>query len=218
MGSPLPKDIGDTCASDETKQLSEAYLGAENCAEMSLYNQLQFSWLDYWLCFAVGVGMLWTWFVFSSDPTQTSLSDHTHRQAIIGAGPYLQYRFKPSPQIVDRFESTLFSVFSATELFMIAALSKFRNKARYCLRTNISLGIYVLVSCTIAISTIFFVSVPVKIYFAFLLVSSGGIGISNALSQNGVYALVSGFGEPRYTQAVMFGSAFAGIMPPISRK
>ena len=37
--------------------------------------------------------------------------------------------------------------------------------------------------------------------------------LAAGLCQNGVFAFVSGFGQPRYTQAIMTGQGVAGVLP-----
>ena len=41
--------------------------------------------------------------------------------------------------------------------------------------------------------------------------------LSTGLIQNGLFAYVTGFGRPEYTQAIMSGQAIAGVLPPLAQ-
>jgi len=111
----------------------------------------------------------------------------------------------------------MIAVFSS---FLLGSTIVLINCARpsYPTRIYISLVAYVITSLLLALSSIYMLEISGAVYFGFVLTLAGSIGIANGLSQNGVFALVTGFGQARYTQAVLLGSAFAGIFPPISRK
>jgi len=139
-----------------------------------------------------------------------------HRNTIVAAAPYFRSRFESNDWILHHYESAIIFVFSCTILISMLVLTRMHTGARYKRRVYVSLSIYLLVSSSLAISSIIgYDSSPVT-YFVFTLVASSMVGIANGLSQNGVFAFVSGRGRPEYTQAVILGSALAGICTPLS--
>lgn len=67
----------------------------------------------------------------------------------------------------------------------------------------------------LAVSTVLFRDVPVGIHFIFVLTMVLGASFATGMNQNGVFAFVSGFGRPEYTQAIMVGQGVAGVLPCI---
>jgi equilibrative nucleoside transporter 1/2/3 len=52
-------------------------------------------------------------------------------------------------------------------------------------------------------------------YFIFVMTMVLGASFAVGMNQNGVFAYVSGFGRPEYTQAIMAGQGIAGVLPCI---
>lgn len=72
-----------------------------------------------------------------------------------------------------------------------------------------------IISVLLSLSTVNLASISSKSYFVFLLIAVLGTALANGLCQNAAFALVAGFNEARYTQAVVTGQAVAGILPPL---
>jgi solute carrier family 29 (equilibrative nucleoside transporter), member 1/2/3 len=80
-----------------------------------------------------------------------------------------------------------------------------------------SLLINIFTFILLALSTTFFRDVSPGVYLGFLLTMVFLASLATGLSQNGVFAYVSGFDVEEYTQAIMTGQAIAGVLPPIAR-
>lgn len=156
-----------------------------------------FSWIEYSCFLLLGVSMLWAWNMF------------------LAAGPYFQHRFRSDQWISDNFQAAEISVSTITNLGSILILTRMQAGASYPKRIISSLFINVVVFALLAVSTL--IETGAKGYFAFLMVMIFATSFATGLCQNGVFAYVSGFGEPRYTQGIMTGQAVAGVLPCIAQ-
>ncbi|KAI9669566.1 MAG: hypothetical protein M1817_004609 [Caeruleum heppii] len=161
--------------------------------------QTPFSWLDYSIFLLLGVAMLWAWNMF------------------LAAAPYFQRRFESSKSILRHFESATLSVSTITNLGSMLVLIHLQAKASYPKRIASSLCINVACFTLLAVSTTVFRHVTASTYLVFMLAMVFLSSLATGLSQNGVFAYVSGFGRGEYTQAIMTGQAVAGVLPCIAQ-
>ncbi|KAI9815476.1 MAG: hypothetical protein M1827_002610 [Pycnora praestabilis] len=159
----------------------------------------RFSWVEYCIFLLLGVAMLWAWNMF------------------LAAAPYFQKRFESNHWILTHFQSAILSVSTITNLGSMLVLTKLQSKASYPKRINSSLFINVTSFTLLALSTTFFRNVSAGVYLGFLLAMVFAASLATGLSQNGVFAYVSGFGREDYTQAIMTGQAVAGVLPCIAQ-
>jgi len=158
-----------------------------------------FSYIEYSIFFLLGISMLWAWNMF------------------LAAGPYFQMRFHDSPWISDNFQASEISVSTVTNLGAVLVLAKLQANASYPKRIESSLIINMITFTLLALFTRVFLDIGARGYFAFLLIMMFLASLSAGLCQNGIFAYVSGFGEPRYTQGIMTGQAVAGVLPCIAQ-
>jgi len=158
-----------------------------------------FSYIDYSIFLLLGVSMLWAWNMF------------------LAAGPYFQTRFRDSAWITENFQAAEVSVSTIANLGSMLVLTKMQEGASYPKRIIVSLFINMVGFLLLALSTSVFGNVSAGWYFGFLLVMILSTSLATGLCQNGIFAYVSGFGEPRYTHGIMTGQAVAGVLPCIAQ-
>lgn len=156
-----------------------------------------FLWSHYVVFLCLGVAMLWAWNMF------------------LAAAPYFHRRFEGSQWAIEHYESSTLLVSTTTNLLSVLVLAKLQRKASYPLRISFSLVILMVVFGFLAVSTVLFRAIPVGIYFVFVMTMVLGASLATGMNQNGVFAFVSGFGRPEYTQAIMAGQGVAGVLPCI---
>ncbi|KAK5174587.1 uncharacterized protein LTR77_001668 [Saxophila tyrrhenica] len=156
-----------------------------------------FSYIDYTIFLLLGISMLWAWNMF------------------LAAGPYFQTRFAPSPWLLNNFQAAEVSVSTITNLGSMLLLTRMQAGASYPKRIIASLFINMVTFTLLAVSTGF--GVDAKGYFAFLMCMILATSLATGLCQNGIFAYVSGFGQPRYTQGIMTGQAVAGVLPCVAQ-
>ncbi|KUL85223.1 hypothetical protein ZTR_08980 [Talaromyces verruculosus] len=156
-----------------------------------------FSWHDYTVFLLLGVAMLWAWNMF------------------LAAAPYFHRRFEENPWALEHYESSILSVSTVTNLLCVLVLAKLQRNASYPIRIVVSLVILTTVFALQAMSTVFFRTVPIGMYFIFVMTMVLGASFGMGMNQNGVFAYVSRFGRPEYTQAIMAGQGIAGVLPCI---
>ncbi|KAI5195425.1 hypothetical protein E4T38_09065 [Aureobasidium subglaciale] len=164
-----------------------------------LRGNTDFSWIEYSIFLLLGVAMLWAW------------------NMLLAAGPYFQSRFASSDRLLDNFQASELAVSSITNLGSMLVLSNMQARASYPRRIVMSLLINLLAFTLLALSTWFALGVSANAYFAFLIFIVFVTSLAAGLCQNGVFAFVSGFGQPRYTQAIMTGQGVAGVLPCIAQ-
>ncbi|KAK6390314.1 hypothetical protein LTR65_005689 [Meristemomyces frigidus] len=158
-----------------------------------------FSYIEYSIFLLLGVSMLWAWNMF------------------LAAGPYFQHRFGSDQWIFDNFQAAEISVSTVTNLVSMLILTRLQANASYPKRIVSSLIINMAVFSFLALFTEVFLGISARGYFGFLMVMIFSTSLATGLCQNGIFAYVSGFGEPRYTQGIMTGQAVAGVLPCIAQ-
>lgn len=137
----------------------------------------------------------------------------------IAAAPYFRVRFHSSPWALKHFQPVILSVSTVTNLACVLVFTRRQRDASYPLRIVGSLALLMVVFALLTLSTVdpgFRGSeLPVGLYFIFVMTMVFGASFATGLNQNGVFAYVSGFGRPEYTQAIMTGQAVAGVLPCI---
>ncbi|KAI7187869.1 nucleoside transporter family [Hortaea werneckii] len=161
--------------------------------------QRAFSWIEYSIFLLLGVSMLWAWNMF------------------LAAGPYFQQRFQSNKWIFDNFQAAEISVSTVTNLGSMLVLTRLQANASYPKRIVSSLIINMIIFALLALFTEAFTDITARGYFAFLMIMIFSTSLATGLCQNGIFAYVSGFGEPRYTQGIMMGQAIAGVLPCIAQ-
>ena len=136
----------------------------------------------------------------------------------LAAAPYFQRRFESSDWLLTHFQSAIISISTVTNLGSVIVLAKLQSRASYPKRIASSLVVNNLCFTLLALSTVFFRHVSADSYFVFLMLMVFAASLGTGLSQNGVFAFVSGFGREEYMQAIMTGQAIAGVLPCIARK
>lgn len=178
--------------------------------------QSAFSWFEYAIFLLLGISMLWAWYILrprSALPMLILLP----RNMFLAASPYFQRRFSTSAYLLTHFPAYITSVSTITNLASVTLLTHLQRSASYPHRIITSLCLNTVGFTCLAISTTFFRGVSVQGYFAFLMFMVFTASLATGLCQNGVFAYVSGFGIPEYTQAIMTGQAIAGVLPCIAQ-
>ncbi|KAK1073097.1 hypothetical protein LTR12_004885 [Friedmanniomyces endolithicus] len=158
-----------------------------------------FSYINYTIFFLLGMSMLWAWNMF------------------LAAGPYFQMRFRGDAWIFENFQASEISVSTATNLVAVLVLARLQANASYSGRILSSLVINTAVFLVLSLFTKAFLDISARGYFGILMIAMFSASLATGLCQNGVFAYVSGFGEPRYTQGIMTGQAVAGVLPCIAQ-
>jgi equilibrative nucleoside transporter 1/2/3 len=135
----------------------------------------------------------------------------------LAAAPYFQRRFEQSDVLLRNFQSAIMSVSTVGNLGSMIVLTKLQAHANYPKRITTALVLNVVVFTLLALSTKLFVSVPVSVYFTFLLIMVAVASLATGLLQNGVFAFVTGYGREEYTQGIMAGQGVAGVLPCIAQ-
>lgn len=135
----------------------------------------------------------------------------------LAAGPYFQKRFQSEAWILDHFQSAILSVSTIANLGSMVVLTKLQTAASYPKRIIWALVLNLIVFTLLALSTSLFRDVKAWTYLTFVLSMVFVASLATGLSQNGVFAFVSGFGREEYMQAIMTGQAVAGVLPCIAR-
>ncbi|KAF2164664.1 hypothetical protein M409DRAFT_25058 [Zasmidium cellare ATCC 36951] len=156
-----------------------------------------FQYIEYGIFLLLGVSMLWAWNMF------------------LAAGPYFQRRFKGNPWIHENFQAAEISVSTITNLGSMLILTRMQANASYSKRIIISLVINMAVFALLSASTA--IKTSAGVYFGFLMVMMFLTSLATGAAQNGIFAFVSGFAEPKYTQGIMTGQAIAGVLPCIAQ-
>lgn len=175
----------------------ETTIEEENSQE--LIRKPSFSYTAYAIFLLLGVSMLWAWNMF------------------LAAGPYFQHRFQDNEWIFNNFQSAEISVSTVINLVSMLTLTRLQAGASYPKRIISSLVINMITFALLALFTEAFLGISAKAYFGFLIVTISFSSLAAALCQNGIFAYVTGFGEPRYTQGIMTGQAVAGVLPCIAQ-
>lgn len=162
-------------------------------------SRVSFSYIEYGIFFLLGISMLWAWNMF------------------LAAGPYFQHRFRSNGWVSENFQAAEISISTITNLVSMLVLTKLQAHASYPKRIISSLFINMAVFALLALSTSAFLDISASGYFAFLIVTVFATSLATGLCQNGIFAYVSGFGEPIYTQGIMTGQAVAGVLPCIAQ-
>lgn len=157
----------------------------------------RFSWLEYSVFLLLGISMLWAWNMF------------------LAAGPYFQHRFRDSKWISENFQAAELAVSTITNLGSMLILTRMQAGASYPKRIISSLFINMAIFALLAASTV--ISVGATGYFVFLMIMIFATSLATGLCQNGIFAYVSGFGQPQYTQGIMTGQGVAGVLPCIAQ-
>ncbi|KAL8817062.1 MAG: hypothetical protein Q9223_004027 [Gallowayella weberi] len=147
---------------------------------------------------------------------QLSSLTHCPRNMYLAASPYFQHRFSSSAYLFTNFPAYLSSIATITNLASVTLLTRLQRSASYPRRIIASLCLNLVGFTLLAISTVLFRSISAQGYFGFLMVMVFTTSLASGLCQNGVFAYVSGFGVPTYTQAIMTGQAVAGVLPCIA--
>ncbi|KAI1954016.1 hypothetical protein LOZ57_000360 [Ophidiomyces ophidiicola] len=156
-----------------------------------------FSRLEYVIFLWLGVSMLWAWNMF------------------LAAAPYFQRRFGSNPWIRSNFQSCILSVSCLTNLSSALILAKLQENASYPRRIRISILLNIAVFALLAISTVMFRNISSLVYFVFVLAMVFIASLATGMSQNGLFAYVTGFGRSEYTQGIMVGQGISGVLPCI---
>lgn len=142
-----------------------------------------------------------------------------NRNMFLAAAPYFRVRFHTSPWALKHFQPVILSVSTVTNLACVLVFTRRQRDASYPLRIVGSLALLIVVFALLTLSTVdrgFRSSdLPVGLYFIFVMTMVFCASFATGLNQNGVFAYVSGFGRPEYTQAIMTGQAVAGVLPCI---
>ncbi|KAK4561569.1 hypothetical protein LTR86_004248 [Recurvomyces mirabilis] len=161
--------------------------------------QKDFSYVEYSIFVLLGVSMLWAWNMF------------------LAAGPYFQHRFRSNNWISQNFQAAELVVSNTTTLCAMLVLTRLQAGASYSKRIISSLAINMFVFTLLALFTKVGLGMSAERYFGFLMVIMFAASMATGLCQNGIFAYVSGFGQPAYTQGIMTGQAVAGVLPCIAQ-
>ncbi|EEQ32409.1 hypothetical protein McanMca71_007433 [Microsporum canis] len=177
----------------------EIYTNEED-TEQSAYDvppAQEFSWIVYFYFVWMGMAMLWGW------------------NSFLAAAPYFQIRFASNDWLRDNSQSSITSVFCITGLTAHLVLLKLQENASYPRRVMLSLALTVSVFTLLTLSTLPNPGPSAPVLFSFILLMVFVCSFSASLNQNGLFAYVSGFSQPAYTQGIMTGQALSGVLPAI---
>lgn len=133
----------------------------------------------------------------------------------LAAAPYFFSRFQSDDWTRLRYQPSILSVSTITNLAAAYTLAKLQKDASYPWRITLSLLLNCAVFTILAFSAVVMTDSSPRTYFAFLMVMVFGASLATGINQNGVFAYVSGFGRDEYTQAIMGGQGVAGVLPCI---
>ncbi|KAF4121336.1 solute carrier family 29 (equilibrative nucleoside transporter), member 1/2/3 [Geosmithia morbida] len=162
-------------------------------------DDVPFSWVEYSIFGLLGMAMLWAWNMF------------------MAAAPYFSTRLVADPGLQSSFQSSVLTVFTATNLAAMLVLSHRQKSASYPLRINVALGVNMCVFLFLTASTTISDDVDEapspSSYFAFLLCMVFCSAWATGLVQNGAFAFAASFRRPEYMQALMAGQARPRLPP-----
>ncbi|KAI9831611.1 MAG: hypothetical protein M1826_003220 [Phylliscum demangeonii] len=199
---PLTAESRHESAANRSTTTTGAAAGHDNNNnnDSDMNDDRAFSWMTYAIFLLLGVAMLWAWNMF------------------LAAAPYFQRRFRHDAWILAHFQSAIMSNATVTNLGAMLVLTRLQAQASYPKRILASLVMTIGCFMLLALSTVSSLAeVGPRLYFAFLMTIVFGASLAAGLSQNGVFAYVSGFGRREYTQAIMTGQAVAGVLPCIAQ-
>lgn len=182
----------------EYERLEDGTLVGDETSQRPIRDS-SFSYTEYAIFLLLGVSMLWAWNMF------------------LAAGPYFQHRFQDNEWIFNNFQSAEISVSTVINLVTMLILTRLQAGASYSKRIISSLVINTITFALLALFTEAFLGISPQGYFGFLILTISFSSLASALCQNGIFAFVTGFGEPRYTQGIMTGQAIAGVLPCIAQ-
>lgn len=133
----------------------------------------------------------------------------------LAAAPYFRRRFHSSEWAVKHYQPFILSVSTVTNLGCVLVLAKMQKNASYPKRIAASLVLLIVVFFLLTLSTVWYKDLSVGMYFLFVMTMVFGASLATGMNQNGVFAYVSGFGRPEYTQGIMAGQGVAGVLPCI---
>ncbi|EIT76226.1 nucleoside transporter-domain-containing protein [Aspergillus flavus] len=157
----------------------------------------RFSRFEYGVFFLLGVSMLWAWNMF------------------LAAAPYFYHRFSSDEWAAAHYQSSILIVSTVTNLGSSFTLAKLQKRTSYPKQITVSLLINIVIFTLLALSTGLLKNASIGLYFSFLMLMVAGTSLATGMNQIGVFAYVSGFGRPEYTQAIMAGQGLAGVLPCI---
>ncbi|KAF3483631.1 nucleoside transporter family protein [Arthroderma uncinatum] len=173
---------------------------SEEDTETSAYDvspTQEFSWTVYCIFVWMGMAMLWGW------------------NSFLAAAPYFQLRFADNDWVRDNSQSSITSVFCVTGLVAHFILLKLQKNASYPRRVMVSLMLIASVFTMLTISTVAARGLSAGALFSFVLLMVFVSSLSGSMNQNGLFAYVSGFAQPAYTQGILTGQALSGVLPCI---
>lgn len=135
----------------------------------------------------------------------------------LAALAYFHSRFAASPWLLANYASSITSLFTLTNFLVMILLSQLQLHASYPSRIMASLFLNIAGFTLLALSTIFFLDISPGLYFAFVMLIVFTAGVASALTQNGTYAYVAGFGRSEYIQGIMAGQSLAGVLPCVGQ-
>ncbi|KAI5301213.1 hypothetical protein KEM55_000427, partial [Ascosphaera atra] len=131
----------------------------------------------------------------------------------LAAAVYFKQRFAANTWITSNYQSSILTVYCATNLASTMHLARHQNRDAYPKRILHSLLLNLAVFVLLAFSTLFFTDVSAEQYFVFVLLMDFGTSLAAGMCQNGLFSYVGRFAQPQYTQGIMAGQAAAGVMP-----
>nr|OQO24707.1 hypothetical protein B0A51_08621 [Rachicladosporium sp. CCFEE 5018] len=179
--------------------LESSITGAEQDEQLSLraVAPSSFSWIEYACFLLLGIAMLWAW------------------NCLLAVGVYFQTRFHDNHWLIDNFQAAEISVSTITNLVVMLVLTRLQLGANYPRRIIFSLLVNMAVFTLLAVSTS--IGASGNAYFVFLMLAVFSTSLATGFAQNGIFAFVSGFAEPRYMSGIMTGQAVAGVLPCIAQ-
>ncbi|GMG11068.1 unnamed protein product [Aspergillus oryzae var. brunneus] len=133
----------------------------------------------------------------------------------LAAAPYFYHRFSSDEWAAAHYQSSILIVSTVTNLGSSFTLAKLQKRTSYPKQITVSLLINIVIFSLLALSTGLLKNASIGLYFSFLMLMVAGTSLATGMNQIGVFAYVSGFGRPEYTQAIMAGQGLAGVLPCI---
>lgn len=140
-----------------------------------------------------------------------------HRNMFLAAAPYFYHRFSSDEWAAAHYQSSILIVSTVTNLGSSFTLAKLQKRTSYPKQITVSLLINIVIFTLLALSTGLLKNASIGLYFSFLMLMVAGTSLATGMNQIGVFAYVSGFGRPEYTQAIMAGQGLAGAWPGAGR-
>ncbi|CDK27241.1 unnamed protein product [Kuraishia capsulata CBS 1993] len=158
---------------------------------------LRLSGLKYIAFTVLGMALLWPWNCFLS------------------ASEYFTERFSSKPLLANNYSSTMMTISTLTSTLFNLYLSQRQKDVDYAARVRLGQRLTIFVFLLMGLSCLVGTNSSPVMVFVFVMINVFLSSVGTCLSQVGCMALVNVM-KPLYANAVVVGSAIAGVLPSIA--